>query len=143
MNGPTPEFPPWRQPEQPLAGGYPPHPVSYPLTWPQPYSGWYPPRVPRNDVGSASLLLGIFAAVFFWLPVVDLILGITATWTGFAGLSRIKRGEADNHGAAITGIVLGILVSVASILVIAFVAFIVDYQNCIDHAQGRGEYAQC
>jgi hypothetical protein len=110
-----------------------------------PYWGQLPPRPAlRNELGSAALALGICGAVLFWLPTVGLALGISAIATGAAGWKRIKRGQANNKGAAITGIVLGTVASILGILIVAgFLYLIISYQNCIDHAQGRGEYARC
>ncbi len=110
----------------------------------------YPGRpfaVPRNDLGITSLWLGISAAVLFWLPAVGLGLGIAAIATGIAAWMRIRRGQAANKGVTVTGIVLGILVSIVGTVVLAasifLISMFISYENCIDHAQGRGEYAQC
>jgi hypothetical protein len=109
-----------------------------------PFPGGYPPPGPKNGLGIASLLSGISAGVFFWLPFVGVTLGITAVCTGFAGRGRIKRGEADNAGATITGIVLGIAVSiVGAVITLGFLYLVISHQNCIDHAHGRAEYGRC
>jgi hypothetical protein len=106
--------------------------------------GFGPQPRRRNELGLVSLLFGIFAAVTFWLPVVGLLLGVTAVGTGVAALPRLKRGEADNSGATVVGIVLGVLTSVVgAVIVIGLLYFFFSYQYCIDHAEGRGEYAKC
>jgi hypothetical protein len=113
-------------------------PPAHPFPW------GYPPPGPRNGLGLASLLSGIFGAVSFWLPFVGLTLGITAVGTGLAARGRIKRGEADNNGATIAGIVLGVVVTIVGAVVsLGFLYLIISHQDCIDHAQGRAEYARC
>jgi hypothetical protein len=115
------------------------------MTWPaHPFPGGYPPPGPRNGLGVASLVSGICAAVSFWLPFVGVTLGIAAVGTGLAARGRIKRGEADNNGATITGIVLGVVACVVGALItLVFLFMIISHQSCIDHAQGRAEYARC
>jgi hypothetical protein len=109
-----------------------------------PFPGGYPPPGPKNGLGVMSLVSGISAAVFFWLPFVGLTLGITAVLTGFAAHRRIKRGEADNSGPTIAGIVLGVVVTiVGAVVTVAFLYLVIGHQDCIDHARGRAEYARC
>ncbi|MBV8929624.1 MAG: DUF4190 domain-containing protein, partial [Mycobacteriaceae bacterium] len=84
--------------------GYPPPP-------PQPYAGYSgysgPPVGPRNGLGIASLVIAIIALVTCASVVLGVILGIVAVVIGFAARGRVKRGEANNGGIAIAGIVLG------------------------------------
>ncbi len=124
-------------PAAPYAGGYPP-----------PYPGFVSPRPgPKNELGIASLWFGIFAGAFFWFPVIGLVLGIIAVATGFSGLWRIKRGVANNTASAVTGIVLGVLTSIVGLVIVLGIGYLfygfITYENCIDHAEGRGAYAQC
>jgi uncharacterized membrane protein len=108
-----------------------------------PFPGGYPPG-PRNGLGVASLVCGIFAAVSFWLPFVGVTLGITAVGIGLAARGRIKRGEADNNGPTITGIVLGTVVCVVgAVITLGFLYLVISHQSCIDHARGRADYARC
>lgn len=86
--------------------------------WPLGYPP-LPPLPPRNGLGTSALVLGIVGLALSWIPVVGylaFVLGIVATVLGFAGLSRVKKGAADNRGSAIAGAVLGLLTIVASIL---------------------------
>jgi uncharacterized membrane protein len=109
-----------------------------------PFPGGYPPPVPRNGLGVASLVCGMFAAVSFWLPFVGVTLGITAVGIGLAARGRIKRGEADNNGPTITGIVLGTVVCVVgAVITLGFLYLVISHQSCIDHARGRADYARC
>ncbi len=122
---------------QPLPGGYPP-----------PYWGQLPPRPAlRNELGTAALWLAVCGAALFWFPAVGLALGIAAIVTGIVGWTRIRRGQANNRGTAFTGIVLGTVVSIIGAVILAasifFISMYISYENCIDHAQGRSEYAQC
>lgn len=72
---------------------------------------------PRNGMGTAALVLGIIGVVLCWNPV-GIILGILAVIFGGVGLGRAKRGEATNRGAAMAGLVLGIVAVVLLILLV-------------------------
>jgi hypothetical protein len=64
--------------------------------------------------------------------------------TGFVAPGRIKRGEADNKGSTIVGIALGVLAIIVGGAISLFIAYLfLQYQSCIDHAQGRAELAKC
>lgn len=90
--------------------GYPP-PYPYP-----PYPGYPPAPVrPRNGLGVASLLLAIAGLVTALSVLGGVGLGIAAVLLGSLGHARVKRGEADNGGIAIAGVVLGVLAIVAGI----------------------------
>lgn len=67
---------------------------------------------PRNGMGTASLVLGIFSLLIF-----GFILGLLAIIFGSIGIGRANRGEATNKGAAIAGMVLGIIGFVAWIFI--------------------------
>ncbi|MGW0468364.1 DUF4352 domain-containing protein [Streptomyces sp. NPDC003027] len=73
----------------------------------------------RNGLGTAALVLGIIGAVsglvpfLFWLAGV---LGLLALVLGLVGKGRVKRGEANNKGAALTGAVLGLAALVLSVV---------------------------
>jgi hypothetical protein len=93
-------YPPGAQP------GYPP---------PPPYPG-YPPAGPRNGLGIASLVLAIAALLLVWSVAGGIILGIVGAVLGFVARQRVKRGEANNGGIAIAGIVLGIMAVVVGLV---------------------------
>ncbi|MEB8340981.1 DUF4190 domain-containing protein [Streptomyces endophyticus] len=69
------------------------------------------PRVARNGLGTAALILGVIGALsgliplLFWLAG---ILGVIALILGLTGRGRAKRGEATNKGIALTGTILGL-----------------------------------
>ncbi|NED75240.1 DUF4190 domain-containing protein, partial [Streptomyces sp. SID9944] len=109
------------QPGYPGRPGYPGQP-GYPGPGGYPAYGW--PGVamaPQNGMGTAALVLGILACCLFCMyGVVSLILGILAVVFGIKGRRRAERGEADNHGQAQAGFVMGIIGIVLGIAVIVF-----------------------
>lgn len=134
MTDPTnqPEAPP-PPPSQPPGAGYPAPP-------PMPYAGQAPPPVaPRNGLGIAALVLAIIGLLFCWSIFGGVILGIIAVIVGFVARGRVKRGEADNGGIAMAGIVLGFLSIVAGLVFVA-IYFLVfrqvggNYIDCMNKA---------
>ncbi|MFF8379846.1 DUF4190 domain-containing protein [Streptomyces sp. NPDC015661] len=91
------------------------------------------PQVMRNGLGTAALILGIigtisgFIPLFFWLAG---ILGLIALILGLVGKGRVKRGEANNKGVALTGVILGlaslILSVVGLVIVVTAVSDVAD-----------------
>lgn len=143
---PVPPPPPYPYPYPTGAypGGYPPPP-------PQPYAGYTPqPTGPRNGLGIAALVIAIVALLSSFSVAGGIILGIVAVVIGFAGRSRVKRGEANNGGVALAGVVLGFL---AIIVGLAFIAVWVgvfkevgagDYIDCLQNAgQNQSEIQKC
>ena len=51
-------------------------------------------------------MLAIVGLVLCWTVAGGVVLGVLAVILGFVGRGRVKRGEADNGGIAIAGIVL-------------------------------------
>lgn len=100
---------PWGQP-----------PTGMPGMPPQP-----PFQQPRNGLGVTALVLGIVGLLFaiipflFWLGG---ILGLLALILGIIGHSRGRKGEATNKGMALTGLILGALSIVVSIIWLIVVA---------------------
>lgn len=96
------------------------------------------PAAMRNGLGTAALVLGIigtvsgFIPLFFWLAG---ILGLIALVLGLVGKGRVKRGEADNKGVALTGVILGLAALILSVVgaVITFSA-VSDAVDEIDKA---------
>ena len=84
--------------------------------YPAPYPPFGAPR--RNGLGTAGLVLGIIGVVFCWSPL-GFVLGVLAIIFGSVGLGRSKRGEASNRGAAMAGLILGILAIVLLTLLLA------------------------
>ncbi|MHC3473000.1 DUF4190 domain-containing protein [Streptomyces sp. 7R007] len=103
----------------PVAGyAYPPPTPASPA---QGYYGWpgLPPQ-PSNGMGTASLVLGIIAAVVFCLWPIAIILGALALIFGFIARARAARGEATNPGQALAGIICGAAGIVLGLGMIAF-----------------------
>jgi hypothetical protein len=135
-------------PPSPPPYPYPPG-QSYPPPPPIPYAGYSAPPVgPRNGLGIASLVIAIVALVTCASVVLGVILGIVAIVIGFAARGRVKRGEANNGGIAIAGIVLGFVAIVASLAFIAiWVAVFRDvggqnYLDCLNKAGNNSDQIQ-
>ena len=128
-------------PESPL-----PYPqgAQYPAPPPQPYAGYYEwPVTLRNGLGVASLVTAILAIFPGSLTCVfGLPLGIIATAMGVAGRRRVKRGEANNAGIAMAGVVLGLVAIVVSavLMCVAYPAVqdMYDYYQCTSHSHSKG-----
>lgn len=127
--------PPQPPPYGAYPGGYPPPPPQY---GPQ-YGGYPPPApaAPKNGLGTASLVVAIISLFSIFGGIV---LGVVAVILGFLGRGRVKRGEADNGGIAMAGIVLGALSIVVSIAAIAIAVWGfrevggTDYVDCLSRA---------
>ncbi|MGW2561367.1 DUF4190 domain-containing protein [Streptomyces sp. NPDC001514] len=78
-----------------------------------------PQQAARNGLGTAALILGIIGALsglipfFFWLAG---ILGLIGLILGLSARGRVKRGEASNKGIATTGVVLGLVSLILSVV---------------------------
>jgi lysylphosphatidylglycerol synthetase-like protein (DUF2156 family) len=79
------------------------------------------PNAPRNELGVASLLLGLVALISCWL-MIGIPFGVAAIITGDMGQRRVKRGEATNPRAAMAGIVMGSVAIVAGLVAIGYFA---------------------
>lgn len=98
----------------------PPNPYPYPpgvqLGYPPPPYPPYRPAGPRNGLGIAALVLAIAALLLVWSVAGGIILGAVGAVLGLLARRRVKRGEADNGGVAIAGIVLGIVAVVVGLV---------------------------
>lgn len=107
-------------PGQPPSYGQPAAP--YGQTW-QPGGPAGYPRPMANGLGVAALVIGVIALPFSLL-VVGGLFGVLAIILGFLARGRVKRGEANNPGVALAGILTGglaVLIAIALVLVLAFV----------------------
>lgn len=82
--------------------------------------GWAP--APANGMGITALVLGIVAVAGFCLYGLGIILGVLALIFGFIGRARARRGEANNGGMALAGIILG---AVGVVVGAAFLGFLI------------------
>jgi hypothetical protein len=87
-------------------------------------------------LGIASLIIAIVALVTVWSVFGGVILGIVALVIGIVAWGRVKRGEANNGGVAIAGIVLG------AIAIVAGLGFIAIWVAVFRQA-GGGDYIDC
>ncbi len=78
---------------------------------------------PGNGMSVASLVLGIIALVFCWVPVFDLFLCIPSLALGIVG--KIKSSKANtSNGKAIAGIVLS---AIALVVQLAWISLVGGY----------------
>lgn len=116
--------------------------------------GGYPTARPRNGMGTAAMVLGILGLVLvvliFFSPL-GALLGLLAVPFGIVGLLRANRGEADNRGQALTGLVTGAVALVIGVLLTIgigtfFAANVNDFRQfgrCMDAASGQQEREAC
>jgi len=97
---------------------------------PQPYDQYgypYPAAPPpMSGMAIASLVLGILAVMFCWIPVLGLIawpLCLLGGGFGVAAIGPTGRGVAGGHGLAVAGLVCSAVALVVCVLyLVAFVA---------------------
>ncbi|MFE7095503.1 DUF4190 domain-containing protein [Streptomyces erythrochromogenes] len=89
-----------------------------------PFPGAYQPygRPPSNGFGITALVLGILAVVGCITSFIAVALGIAAVVFGALGKGKANRGEADNGGVALAGIILG-AIGIALGLLMLFAMF--------------------
>ena len=149
----TPSDPPqWQPPPgQPPQGQPPPGP---PPQGQGPPGGYPAATGRRNGVGVAALVIGVVALVLVVLLLfspLGVLLGLIAVVLGIIGLVRANRGEADNRGQAVTGLVTGGLALLLGIVFTIsvgtwFATHVNDFQrfgNCMDNAVGDAAREQC
>ncbi|MFI6943479.1 DUF4190 domain-containing protein [Streptomyces sp. NPDC050418] len=128
-SGPAPDGavpPPPVGPEGPGPGyGYPGYgpQAGFPHYGAQPGYGWpHMPLPASNGMGTASLVLGIISAVLFCLWPVAIIVGVLAIIFGAIGRGKASRGEANNAGQALAGLICG---CVGTALAVIFLILVV------------------
>jgi len=106
-------------------------------------SGYGPPaRARRNGLGVAALVLGILAVVCSITVVGGVLLGLLAIVLGALGRGRARRGEADNGGVALAGLLLGAVGLLLSVALIALGLSVLNsdqgqkLKDCLQNAQG-------
>jgi len=123
-------YPPDAYPSGVYQGGYPPPPM--------PYGDYYQsaPAAPKNGLGIAALVVAIIALLGSFSIIGGIIGGVVAVILGVIGRGRAKRGEANNGGVALAGVILGVISIIASL---AFIPIYVGLFNDI----GAGGYLEC
>ena len=81
------------------------------------------PEQPRNEMGVASLLVGLVALVTCWM-MVGVPFGIAAVITGDIARRRVQRGEANNPRIALAGMALGAVSIAAGLVAIGYYAWL-------------------
>jgi membrane-bound ClpP family serine protease len=134
--------PPYQPPPgQDPAGGYP-------------TAGYPPARARRNGMGTAALVLGVVAIVLVLLLLfspVGAFLGLLAVIFGIVGIARANKGEADNRGQAVTGLVTGGLALLLGIFFtisigVWFSTHVTDFNRfgqCVNDAVGEAAREEC
>ncbi|MBE1463655.1 DUF4190 domain-containing protein [Kibdelosporangium phytohabitans] len=92
---------------------YPPH---------QQQAGPHGVAQPQNGLGVAGFVLGIVGLVFSFIPIIGVIawpLVIIGVVLSGVGISKAKKGEANNLGLAVAGLVTSV---VGLVLCIAWVS---------------------
>ena len=137
MTGPNDQ--PYGSPAPGAAGG-----------WGSDEYGAPPAQAKRNGLGIAALVVGILAIIGILTVWGGLILGVIAVVLGVLGRGRAKRGEADNGGMALAGIILGaVAVAISGLLLAVGVAFLnsdsgKSLQQCVNDAQNdQAKVQQC
>ncbi|MEU8527653.1 MULTISPECIES: DUF4190 domain-containing protein [Streptomyces] len=93
--------------------------------------GW--PQAPSNGMGTAAMVLGILALTIGWCyGVPALVLGVLALIFGILGRKRVQRGEANNGGQALAGIIMGSIGIVIGVIFIALFAYIIANADKFD-----------
>lgn len=125
---------PSRRSDQPVGDTYPAphHSGPYPVPYPYPPA----PLAPQNGLGIAALSVAVLGLLASPSVLGGVALGVVAVALGFAGRARALRGEADNGGVAIAGVVLGFLAVATGI------AFIVIYFSLFKGV-GGDQYLHC
>jgi hypothetical protein len=140
--GPPPQGPPPQgPPPQGPPGGY--QAAGYPTT-----------KGRRNGMGTTALVLGVVALVLVLLLLfspLGAFLGLLAVLFGILGLVRANRGEADNRGQAVAGLITGAIALIFGILFTIsvgtwFATHVNDFRrfgDCMDQATGQAAHEQC
>lgn len=132
--------------EEPMVSTVPP-PVPPPQTNPLSYEAYaqtpqyYPPSQPPYVMDGASLVqapradgmcvagmvLGIVALVFFWFPILSIVLGVLAATFGAVGMSNVNKnpGLKTGAGMGIAGLVCGIIAVIIAVIIIIIAASVV------------------
>jgi hypothetical protein len=105
------------------------YPPNFPPPPPQPY-GYGAAAQPQNGLGVAGFVLGIVGLVFSFIPFVGVIawpMVIIGLVLSGVGMSKAQKGQANNLGLAIAGLVtsaIGLLICIVWVMwVPAFTPF--------------------
>ncbi|HET6857731.1 MAG TPA: DUF4190 domain-containing protein [Streptomyces sp.] len=102
-----------------------------------------------NGLAIAALVLGILAILLFWTVIGGALLGLLAVIFGVLGARKARGGRAQHGKMSVVGAVLGALGLVASIVIIAIGASILNsdefknFDDCVQHAKTQSERDAC
>ncbi len=102
-----------------------------------------------NGLAIAALVLGVAAILLFWTVIGGVVLGVLAVVFGIIGARRARGGRAPHKGIAIAGAVLGVLGAIASAVIIAIGASILNsdefksFEDCVRSADTQAERDAC
>jgi hypothetical protein len=115
------------------------------------------PPPPKNGAALASLLLAILALIVCWLSVVGVFIGsggvigfglvpvvlaLIAIVLGISGMRRAARQGASRRGLAVSGLIIGIVALIASVVItIAAAVFLVVVPGGL--GQSADQFQQC
>jgi uncharacterized membrane protein HdeD (DUF308 family) len=117
-------------------------------------TGTYPPAGRNNGIGVAALVFGVVSLVLallvIYFPIAGLA-GLIAAVLGVIGMGRANRGEADNRGQALAGLITGLLgLAIAIVLTVQIGAFFSQHQqdfrklgSCLTGADTNDQRAEC
>nr|WP_236071368.1 DUF4190 domain-containing protein [Streptomyces polyasparticus] len=106
-------------------------------------------RPQGNGMAIAALVLGVAAILLFWTVIGGVVLGILALVLGIIGARRARRAGAPHRAMAIVGAVLGVLAAIASAVIIAIGASILNsdefknFDDCVRQADSQSERDAC
>ncbi|MFD5097451.1 DUF4190 domain-containing protein [Streptomyces albidochromogenes] len=108
------------------------------------------PSVKRgNGLAIAALVLGVAAILLFWTVFGGIVLGLLAVIFGIIGARKARGGRAAHGRMSIIGAVLGALGLIASVVIIAIGASILNseefknFDDCVKHAKTQSEREAC
>jgi hypothetical protein len=97
-----------------------------------------------------ALVLGVVALLSCWTVIGGVLFGLAAVVLGLIASGKAKRGQAGGRGMAITGILLGLLGIVISVVIVVLIgAFwnsdtVSSYRECVEQAgTDQAELAEC
>ncbi|MER7515524.1 DUF4190 domain-containing protein [Streptomyces sp. NPDC126499] len=102
-----------------------------------------------SGLAIASLVLGVAAILLFWTVFGGIVLGLLALVLGIIGARKARRGDGGHGTMSLIGAVLGALGLLASAVILAIGASILDsdefknLEDCVEHAKTQAERDAC
>ncbi|GAA1504286.1 hypothetical protein GCM10009730_04010 [Streptomyces albidochromogenes] len=102
-----------------------------------------------NGPAVTALVLGVAALLLFWTVFGGIVLGLLAVVFGIVGARKARGGRAPHGKMSVIGAVLGALGLIASAVIIAIGASILNsdefknFDDCVQHADTQSERDAC